>query len=55
MEEKIINFYARWIIEKCDTPIDEIEWIVHEVLASKSNGSYSLQQVMQDVYDEYKN
>jgi hypothetical protein len=25
---EIIEWYARWIIDSCDTPIDEIEWLV---------------------------
>ena len=28
-EEK--NKYATWVIEECNTPIDELEWLVSEL------------------------
>jgi len=31
MTKKEINKYANWLLQDCNTPIDEIEWLVSQL------------------------
>ena len=31
MNEEQLNEYANWILNECNTPIDEIAWLVSEL------------------------
>ncbi len=45
---EITEWYAKWILESCDTPIDEIQWLLSEI------NSQRFQNIV-DMYYEYKN
>jgi len=47
MDNKDIIKYAKWIIHECDSPIDEIEWLVQQILDTKNS--------REDIISDFKN
>lgn len=45
---EITEWYAKWILESCDTPMDEIEWLVSQL----SDDTFS---ELAEMYYEYAN
>jgi hypothetical protein len=33
--------YALWVIDECDTPIDEIEWLAELIMKSNKNEEFA--------------
>ena len=33
--------YALWVIDECDTPIDEIEWLAELIMSSNKNEEFA--------------
>jgi len=33
--------YALWVIDECDTPIDEIEWLCELIMKSNKNEEFA--------------
>ena len=33
--------YALWVIDECDTPIDEIEWLAEIIMSSNKNEEFA--------------
>lgn len=44
----VIHWYVRWVLERCDTPHDELEWIIF-------HSSDDVYEQMQELYNDYKN
>lgn len=45
---EITEWYAKWILESCDTPVDEIEWLVSHLSEERFND-------LVEMYYEYAN
>ena len=54
-----IKHYANWVMSDCCCPIDEIEWLVNEIIDSggeQKNNIIEVLKSIQDMYgDKYKN
>lgn len=33
--EQMVDYYSTWVVQDCDTPISEVEWLVEQLLDSK--------------------
>ena len=33
--EQRVDYYSAWVVQDCDSPISEVEWLVEQLLDSK--------------------
>ena len=40
MDEEQLTLYAQWILDECNSPVEEIEWLVNCILNNKGKKAF---------------
>ena len=56
MDELQTTLYAHWILDECNSPVDEIEWLVNCILNNKSKKEFiqNIQWVLKHLEQKVK-
>ena len=56
MDELQKTLYAHWILDECNSPVDEIEWLVNCILNNKSKKEFiqNIQWVLKHLEQKVK-
>lgn len=50
-----MHIYAKWLLEECDEPIDEIAWLLHHCIAPDvEHVTIQVKQVVMHITDNIK-
>jgi len=50
-----MHVYAKWLLEECNEPIDEIVWLLHHCMAhDKEHVTIQVKQVVEHLNDNIK-